>query len=74
MFFIHYKAHDADNLDLPPDDIDQCLINNQIIETNDDDKHSTSSPEVKQRNTLFSFLTQILLKLFLLTGTAPLGF
>lgn len=53
MFFIHFKAHDADNLDLPPDDIDQCLINNQIIETNDDDKHSTSSPEVKQGNKLF---------------------
>lgn len=48
-------ADNPDNLHLQSDDINQCLINQQIIEThvNDDDKQSTSTPEV---NFNFSFL------------------
>lgn len=43
----HLVAHNADNLDLPSDDMNHCLLNNQIIEENDEDKQSISSPEVE---------------------------
>lgn len=42
---------------MPSEDISNCLIENQIIETNlnDDDKQSTSSPEVKiEQNEMFT--------------------
>lgn len=43
-----FTAHNADNLDLPSEDMNQCLINSQIIEETDDDKQSNSSPEVNR--------------------------
>lgn len=57
------KGHDADNLDLPSDDMNPCLIKNQI-DTNDDDKQSTSSPEVEKTNGQFSFENIFLFKIF----------
>lgn len=47
-------AHNDDNLELPSEDMNQCLINNQIIEETDDDKQSNSSPEVNIKIRIFA--------------------
>lgn len=48
FFSFWFLVHNAEKLDLPSEEINQCLISNQMIETNvhDDDKQSTSSPVV----------------------------